>query len=503
MRVDQAVTYDISRGKDVLPIGMTRSGNRVFFTTGAKLTVDDTDTSTDLYMWEEGGATGTLTRVSQGNGEGNSDACNPSWGVERLRGRAAHPRIRAPGQEQDDQRTRDGRPPRRSERRHLLLLAGAARPVTARDQEPAQPLRLPRRSGAARRHLRRRQPGDPDADLARRQPRRSGHRLAPLPPTTTKASTRSTPTTPTPECCAAPPASRPASRPPTTSGRARAAASCPTTAAPSSRPKTRSCPRDQNGKIIDIYEYVDGRPQLISSGLGSRDFTGGSDVLNLSFTPEHIGLEHVSRDGTDVYFSTFETLVNRDFNGEFVKFYDARTGGGFPEDPVSAPCAAADECHGVDSAEPAAPVINSGGNLGDGGNQATAKKPRRRARRRRRRRASGRSAAVPGRSGGVPDDPRGEARAASREHCALLGLLAALLAGPAQAYENVDPGFNYFKATPTTSQAGGHPNVSIDFEYRIDNEARMPRRTASPAAVSRSTGPRGSSATPTSRRNAP
>ena len=53
---------------------------------------------------------------------------------------------------------------------------------------------------------------------------------------------------------------------------------------------------------------------------------------------------------------------------------------------------------------------------------------------------------------------------------ALLGALAALLAGPAQAYENVTPGFNFFKATPSTSQAGGHPDVEIDFEYRVDNE---------------------------------
>jgi hypothetical protein len=127
-------------------------------------------------------------------------------------------------------------------------------------------------------------------------------------------------------------------------------------------------PRDHNGDIIDTYEYVDGRPQLISSGLGSKDFTGGGEVLSVFFTPEHIGLEAVSHDGTDVYFSTFETLVENDHNGEFVKFYDARTNGGFPQDPALAPCAAADECHGADSSAPTPPVVGSAANLGSGGN---------------------------------------------------------------------------------------------------------------------------------------
>ncbi len=30
-------------------------------------------------------------------------------------------------------------------------------------------------------------------------------------------------------------------------------------------------PRDKNGDIFDVYEYVGGRPQLISSGLAARD----------------------------------------------------------------------------------------------------------------------------------------------------------------------------------------------------------------------------------------
>ena len=49
-------------------------------------------------------------------------------------------------------------------------------------------------------------------------------------------------------------------------------------------------------------------------------------MISLFSSNEYTGLEAVSHDGTDVYFSTFETLVGRDHNGEFVKFYDARTG---------------------------------------------------------------------------------------------------------------------------------------------------------------------------------
>jgi hypothetical protein len=135
-------------------------------------------------------------------------------------------------------------------------------------------------------------------------------------------------------------------------------------------------PRDQNGSLIDVYEYVNGRPQLISSGLGNSDFTGASEVINLFLPGDHTGLEAVSHDGTDVYFTTFDTLVKGDLNGEFLKFYDARSGGGFAQDPNLGPCAAADECHGADSSPPAEPVVGSDSNLGNGGNViAPAKKP--------------------------------------------------------------------------------------------------------------------------------
>jgi hypothetical protein len=47
--------------------------------------------------------------------------------------------------------------------------------------------------------------------------------------------------------------------------------------------------------------------------------------------------------------------------------------------------------------------------------------------------------------------------------------LTALAAGPAHAdYEHVKPGFDSFEVVPTNSQAGGHPDVSIDYIFRVD-----------------------------------
>ena len=190
-------------------------------------------------------------------------------------------------------------------------------------------------------------PGHADADLARRLTRRDPDLLEPdvvrqqgfpgdlhLQP-----GHRSDPV------CVVQPDRRAADR--RTPKRARTGASWPTTAGRSSRRPDSLVPRDKDGTITDVYEYVDGRPQLITTGQANRDFTGGSEVFSLSRRSAYTGLEAVSHDGADVYFSTFETLVKRDHNGEYVKFYDARTGGGFAEEPAALPCAAADECHGA------------------------------------------------------------------------------------------------------------------------------------------------------------
>ena len=111
-----------------------------------------------------------------------------------------------------------------------------------------------------------------------------------------------------------------------------------------------SSPSDTNGGV-DVYEFADGRPQLITPGTGTRRL----HRRQLRQRPRAAGLVGVSANGTDVYFSTYDTLTSEDHNGNFLKFYDARTNGGFPQPPPTQPCAAAEECHGPGTEAPAPP----------------------------------------------------------------------------------------------------------------------------------------------------
>ncbi len=103
--------------------------------------------------------------------------------------------------------------------------------------------------------------------------------------------------------------------------------------------------RDANSKV-DVYQWskADGY-QLVSPGNSQFDNT----------------LLSVSRDGTDAYFFTRNTLVPQDKNGELMKIYDARAGGGFLVAADRVPCAASDECHGAGTEPPAPLVINTVG----------------------------------------------------------------------------------------------------------------------------------------------
>lgn len=91
----------------------------------------------------------------------------------------------------------------------------------------------------------------------------------------------------------------------------------------------RLVPGDIND-VQDVYEFdVDRRQlRLVSSGE----------------SPDPSELYGASADGRDAMFLTFESLVRRDRNGDGVrKLYDARIGGGFPEDVPPPPCEG-DEC---------------------------------------------------------------------------------------------------------------------------------------------------------------
>ncbi len=120
-------------------------------------------------------------------------------------------------------------------------------------------------------------------------------------------------------------------------------------------------PQDTNAGP-DVYEFVDGRPHLITSGTGTASFGGE----NLTAPEQKPGLVGVSANGTDVYFSTFDALTSEDHNGDFLKFYDARTDGGFPQAPPRQPCDSSEECHGPTAEAPQLPAPGAAATLSGG-----------------------------------------------------------------------------------------------------------------------------------------
>jgi hypothetical protein len=110
---------------------------------------------------------------------------------------------------------------------------------------------------------------------------------------------------------------------------------------------------EDTGGTKDVYEWIGGRPRLISSGIGRFD----SELLT------------VTHDGTDAFFFTHDTLdAKADENGERTKIYDARVGGGLFALPRAPGCRASDECHGPGTIAPGPPQIGSSGPTSDGNN---------------------------------------------------------------------------------------------------------------------------------------
>ena len=95
--------------------------------------------------------------------------------------------------------------------------------------------------------------------------------------------------------------------------------------------------RDTNN-ASDVYEWKNGKQQLVSTGIS--EFAAS--------------LLSVSADGVNAFFFTRATLVPQDENGNLMKVYNARAGGGFLAIPPLPLCAAKDECHGPGT-QPALP----------------------------------------------------------------------------------------------------------------------------------------------------
>jgi hypothetical protein len=107
--------------------------------------------------------------------------------------------------------------------------------------------------------------------------------------------------------------------------------------------------RDTNNKR-DVYQWKEGEQELISTGISEFDS----------------GLVSTSANGVNVFFFTRATLVPQDKNGNLMKIYNAREGGGFLLIPPLPLCAAKDECHGPGTQPAPPPQI--GTFKGEGGN---------------------------------------------------------------------------------------------------------------------------------------
>jgi hypothetical protein len=108
-------------------------------------------------------------------------------------------------------------------------------------------------------------------------------------------------------------------------------------------------PRDSNGQV-DVYEYNDGVPHLISTG---------SDSAPASFLDASVS-------GNDVFFTTTERLVKWDVDDNY-DVYDARANGGLPEPPLGVIGCEGDSCQPAptppNDPTPASANFNGAGNV--------------------------------------------------------------------------------------------------------------------------------------------
>jgi hypothetical protein len=403
MRVDEVATYEIAPGHEVTYVGMTSNGSKVYFTSAEQLTSDDHDTSTDLYMWSEAGekAGHPLTLISKGNNEGNpgepgnSDACNASYTAQcgivtysdvsyctLLGGAGGNCKSdnSIAGENGDiyffSPEQLDGSRGLPNKENLYDYRNGSVQYVATFTSGPFcyhSPVPGLSDSACSDTPVVRMQVSPDDSHMAFvtaspvTQYNNAGH----LEMYTYDPSTRKI------VCVSC----NPSGAPPTSDVEASQDGLFMANDGRAFFSTEEALVHGDTNQGEDVYEYVDGSPQLITPGTGDTGAQGGSEKLNVKSTPGLIG---VSASGSDVYFSTTETLVPQDHNGHFIKFYDARSGGGFSAPPPPPSCEAAEECHGSGS-EPAAALKNGTGTvLGAGGNVAPQTSARRHKRHRKR-----------------------------------------------------------------------------------------------------------------------
>jgi hypothetical protein len=373
MRVNDMITYDVAKGHDVEYAGMTADGSQVYFTSPEQLTEEDTDHSVDLYMWSEKGDKLTLLSAGAG-GAGNGDSCNAGWtsacNVKPVEGFANSDNSISSFLSDTDYpiatsagdfyfyspEQLDGSKGLPGAENLYVYREGAPHFVVAFTDPPAETC-LP---GST--------PGFTcsNGPIGRIEVSPDGRHMAFV----TASRVTSYDNAGFQEMYTYDPAGdeilcvscQPDGSPPTADVQASYTGLFMTNEGRTFFATTDALVSQDTNGLNDVYEYVSGRPQLITSGTAEQDTNGGRAVRT--------GLDGVSADGVNVYFSTFDSLVPQDHNGPFRKFYDARVNGGFLVNEPAAPCEAADECHGVGSSQPADPPVFSDGSLGAGGNHS-------------------------------------------------------------------------------------------------------------------------------------
>jgi hypothetical protein len=358
--------FDVSKDKNGVEVGVefketSADGSEVFFTTEKQMTADDTDTSRDLYVWSEAAARAgepAVTRISDsGNLPGNSDSCAAGSWTQKCDVRVVYRRTATVFDPRIAKETGEiyfYSPEQLDGARGVLNKRNL---YVWRDGRPQYVATL-----------------EPDKQIERINVAPNGSHMAFVTKTRMTAYDNAgfsemylyDPAARTIKCVSC----RPDGAPPTSDVTgARNGLFMSFDGRTFWTTKDGLVPRDANQKV-DVYEFVQGRPQLITTG--TADDTGNEFQVP--------GLAGVSGDGIDVYFATYATLVPQDENGDVLKFYDARTNGGIAAEPVKPPCQAADECHGEERSTPATPEIGTSARLGNGGNfDAPKKKPKKKA----------------------------------------------------------------------------------------------------------------------------
>ncbi len=377
MRVGDSITYDIAPGHAVNYIGMTPDGKKVYFTSTEDLTSDgsDTDTSRDIYMWsEESASPNQLTLISKGNdpSTGNTDECNAPWTnkcdvvpISFVSYTSAQASIGG-GPYTDSFIAADSG--------DIYYLSpemlhgangvnGAENLYVYRNGKNQFVAALDPNGVACTSSLGLGGTGCSETAVARIEVTPDDSFMAFL--TGSKVAGYDNaghsemylyrPATEEMTCVSCLPSGQPPTADVTTSHNGLYLTNDGRTFFET---KDALVPQDTN-EARDVYEYVEGRPQLVSSGTAASNDTFG--VATIGATP---GLVGVSANGLDVFFATYDTLVGQDRNGEALKIYDARSGGGFQFVPPPPPCVAADECHGASSSTPPPPVNGTGASLG-------------------------------------------------------------------------------------------------------------------------------------------